>query len=197
MASVWSDVSRPRTISTSGSTGTGLKKWSPRKRSGLPEARPSVEIEIDEVFEAKIDDGGEIVANSWNSADFGSGFSTIASMTRSAFAASAIVPGLRLARKLAMSSGERRPVSASRCQRDAIAARSPLQAAEIGIDQCRLDAGLGDDLSDPAAHGPRTDDQHPCDGRGLGNSLPSRSYPGSVAPCVCRLALVRLYVPGQ
>ena len=72
MASVSSDVSRPRTISTSGSTGTGLKKWSPRKRSGRPEARPRVEIEIDEVFEAKIVGGGAIVASSWKSEDFGS-----------------------------------------------------------------------------------------------------------------------------
>src|SRR5215213_3118808 len=78
VASVWSDVSRPRTISTNGSTGTGLKKWSPSMRSGLPEARPSVEIEIDDVLEAIIDRGGEIVANSSNSADFGPIFSIIA-----------------------------------------------------------------------------------------------------------------------
>src|SRR3954451_14154958 len=62
--SVWSDVSIPRTISTNGSTGTGLKKWSPMKRSGLPDAPPRAEIEIDDVFEAKIDRGGEIAANS-------------------------------------------------------------------------------------------------------------------------------------
>jgi hypothetical protein len=82
----------PRTISTSGSTGTGLKKWSPRKRSGLREARPNVEIEIEDVFEATIADGGTIFASCSNSETFASGFSTIASMTRSAVFASAILP---------------------------------------------------------------------------------------------------------
>ena len=34
------------------------------KRSGLPDIRPRAEIEIDDVFEAKIDRGAEILASS-------------------------------------------------------------------------------------------------------------------------------------
>ena len=89
-----------------------MKKWSPRTRSGRPEARPRVEIEIDEVFEAKSVGGGAIVASSRKSEVFASRFSIIASMTRSTLAASAIVPGLRFALKPAASCAEHRPVAA-------------------------------------------------------------------------------------
>ena len=56
VAAVSSDVAEPRTSSTSGMTGTGLKKCMPTKRGRRPAstAPASVSIEIELVFEAKI-----------------------------------------------------------------------------------------------------------------------------------------------
>jgi hypothetical protein len=50
---VSSDVSRPRTISTSFSTGTGLKKCIPITRSGRSVTEASEVIGIEDVFEAR------------------------------------------------------------------------------------------------------------------------------------------------
>ena len=47
-----SDVCRPRTSSTSAISGTGLKKCTPRKLSGLGITAASEVMEIDEVFDA-------------------------------------------------------------------------------------------------------------------------------------------------
>ena len=85
-ASVASVVAAPRISSTSGITGTGLKKCIPTKRSRRPgetaAARASIEIEL--VFEAKIAPAGAR-ASSWRqSVRLTSTSSNTASTTRSA-----------------------------------------------------------------------------------------------------------------
>ena len=63
-------VAVPRISSTSGITGTGLKKCMPtnraRRRSGRRAAARG-SIEIDEVFEAKIASGGAIASSAAHS----------------------------------------------------------------------------------------------------------------------------------
>ena len=51
------DVATLRTTSTSGIIGTGLKKWSPRNRSGRPVTVAIAMIERLEVLEAKMVSG--------------------------------------------------------------------------------------------------------------------------------------------
>ena len=65
---VAADVVRPRTTSTSGMSGTGLKKWRPMNRSDRPVAVASSVIERLEVFEAKIVPGGQRPSSSCQSA---------------------------------------------------------------------------------------------------------------------------------
>src|SRR6267378_2271497 len=81
---VWS----PRTTSTSFIRGTGLKKWSPMKRSGRLVAAASSVIEIEEVLLAKITCPEAFLSSSANTCLFRAASSGTASMIRSASAAS-------------------------------------------------------------------------------------------------------------
>ena len=59
-----------RTTSTSGSTGTGLKKCRPSTRSGREVPAPSFMIGTDEVFEARNSASGSTSSSRWNSSRF-------------------------------------------------------------------------------------------------------------------------------
>ncbi|MDF2761400.1 MAG: hypothetical protein K0S83_134, partial [Thermomicrobiales bacterium] len=72
---------------------------------------------------------------------------------------------------------------------------SPLEADGISVRQRRPDAGLGNDLSNAAAHSPRADDKDSFDCRGLRvrRRLPYIQRPS--LPRIRQLTLARLYVP--
>src|SRR5215211_7087564 len=167
MTIVSPDVSRPRTISTRGRTGTGLKKWSPRNRSGLPEVRPRVEIEIDDVFEAKIVAGAEIVASCSNSAAWlgllNNRLDNEIRMCRVCDRAGIEVYTVTLdvVRRAPSARGQPLPSRPARGE-------TPVKGDLVGVRQYRPDTGLGNNLGDAAAHGARTDHKHPSDGRRLG-----------------------------
>ena len=72
-----------RTTSTSGSTGTGLKKCRPSTRSGREVPAPSFMIGTDEVFEARNSASGSTLSSRWNSSRFAGSFSMIASIAAS------------------------------------------------------------------------------------------------------------------
>jgi len=78
---VASEVCRPRMISTSAISGTGLKKCMPMKRSGRFVVAASCVIEIELVLVATITSGASI-ASSWpRILIFSASFSVAASMT--------------------------------------------------------------------------------------------------------------------
>jgi hypothetical protein len=81
---VSSDVCSARITSTSGRTGTGLKKCIPITCSGRDVAAASSVIGIDDVFEARIASAGSAVSAARNSSFLVSACSTIASIRRSA-----------------------------------------------------------------------------------------------------------------
>ncbi len=81
---VSSEVFSPRIISTSGMRCTGLKKCIPQKRSGLSRLFASWLIEIVEVFEQIIASSATFSSTSLSTIPFTFGFSTTASITRSA-----------------------------------------------------------------------------------------------------------------
>jgi hypothetical protein len=85
---VASELCRPRMISTSPITGTGLKKCMPRKRSGCFVAQASRVIEIDEVFVAISASGRTTVSMFSRIFILTVSFSVAASTTRSAGAKS-------------------------------------------------------------------------------------------------------------
>ena len=73
-----------RTISTSGSTGTGLKKCSPSTRSGCDVSAPSFMIGTDDVFEARNCASGSSASRRLNSSRLAPSSSMIASIAASA-----------------------------------------------------------------------------------------------------------------
>ena len=82
VAAVSSLVKRDVTSSTSGSTGTGLKKWIPMTWLGRLVAMASFMIGMEEVFEARMATGSStILSRDWNTATFSDSDSTTASMT--------------------------------------------------------------------------------------------------------------------
>jgi hypothetical protein len=81
-AAVSSLVSKEVTSSTSGSTGTGLKKWIPMTWLGRFVAMASFMIGIDEVFEARTASGSSTtLSRDWKTDTFSGSDSTTASMT--------------------------------------------------------------------------------------------------------------------
>src|SRR5262245_5493961 len=105
---VSSEVSLPRTTSTSFSTGTGLKKCMPITLSGRPVAAASELIGIDDVFEASTASGGSTASARRKTSSFTAASSTTASTIRS--------PGTRSSTgstRASTSSGSRPPFSAS------------------------------------------------------------------------------------
>ncbi len=78
---VRSDVSNPRTTSTSFITGAGFMKCKPMTRSGRPEAAPNFVIEMDEVLLASTTCGTQIRFNWAKSSCFTAKSSGTASMT--------------------------------------------------------------------------------------------------------------------
>ena len=87
---VASDVASPRMISTNAMTGTGLKKWTPVKRSGRSVAAASRVIEIDEVLVATSAAGLRRGHRSAKIFALIASFSVAASITRSASANAAV-----------------------------------------------------------------------------------------------------------
>ena len=73
-----------RTISTSGSTGTGLKKCMPSTRSGFEVSAASFMIGTDEVLEARKSASGRISSSLRNSSRLVCSSSITASMAASA-----------------------------------------------------------------------------------------------------------------
>ena len=80
---VEADVATARTTSTSGISGTGLKKWRPTNRSGLLVDAAMSPIERLEVLEAKIVSGRQTESRARHSSFLSSRLSVTASMTRS------------------------------------------------------------------------------------------------------------------
>ena len=83
-SAVSSEVSLPRTTSTSFSTGTGLKKCIPITRSGREVAAASELIGIEEVFEASTASGGSVSSARRKTSSLTAASSTTASTIRSA-----------------------------------------------------------------------------------------------------------------
>ena len=83
VSSVSSEVMIERTSSTSGSTGTGLKKCMPSTRSGFEVSAASFMIGTEEVFDARNSASGRIASSLRNSSRLACSFSTTASMAAS------------------------------------------------------------------------------------------------------------------
>lgn len=90
VASAASSVFSPRTISKSGSTATGLKKWKPTTRSGCCSFDAIAVIDSDEVFVARIASGETCCSSSANTCCFTPSSSKTASITKSASANAAL-----------------------------------------------------------------------------------------------------------
>ncbi len=125
-STVASSVSGPRISSTSGMTGTGLKKCIPmnRRRRPGPTAAARSPMEIEDVFVAKIAASGAATSRSDHSRDLTSTSSKTASMTRSAAPAcprSAV--GSTRARVVSRSSAPSRPLLTARSRLAAIRSR--------------------------------------------------------------------------
>ena len=88
-----SEVMIERTTSTSGSTGTGLKKCRPSTRSGCAVSAPSFMIGTDEVFEARNSASGSMLVERAEQLALGCSSSTIASIAASAPSRSSSVGG--------------------------------------------------------------------------------------------------------
>ena len=81
---VSSEVMIERTTSTSGSTGTGLKKCRPITRPGWEVSAPSFMIGTDEVFEARNCASGSVASSRLKTSRFRSSSSITASIAASA-----------------------------------------------------------------------------------------------------------------
>ncbi len=92
VAATAGSVARPDTTSTSGISGTGLKKCMPTIRPGRSMPCASAVIDSDEVFEASMAPGSTSGSSCANSVRLAARSSTIASITRPATQASASVP---------------------------------------------------------------------------------------------------------
>ena len=149
-------------ISTSGSTGAGLKKCMPMTRSGCSVASAIFAIGIADVLEARIASGPTTRSSSANVSRFGSSSSTIASITRSQPARSS-----RSVVSVSRSSAASRSSAVSLPLLDGapevVLDRSPRALAELvgHLAPDRLEPGLRGDLGDPCAHRPQTDHSHP------------------------------------
>ena len=81
---VSSEVMIERTTSTSGSTGTGLKKCRPMTRSGCQVSAPSFMIGTEDVFEARNSASGSTESSARKSSRLTPSSSTTASIAASA-----------------------------------------------------------------------------------------------------------------
>ena len=86
VARVASSVRSPRTISSSGSTATGLKKWKPTTRSGCSSSAAIAVTDSEEVLVASTASGETIFSSSAQTCFLTSRSSKTASMTKSASA---------------------------------------------------------------------------------------------------------------
>ena len=82
------EVCRPETTSTSFISGTGLKKCMPTRRCGRCKPLAIAVTEIDEVLLASTQSGATMASSCWNRLRLASSFSTMASTTSAADAAS-------------------------------------------------------------------------------------------------------------
>src|SRR6266542_463765 len=152
-SAVSSDVSRARMISTSFSTGTGLKKCIPITLSGRFVAAASDPIGIEEVFDASTASGGNASSACRKISSFTSASSTTASSIRSARTRPST--GVILA---SASSGPAPPFSASfsRLFRIAASPRSTAPGAESWIDTRRPEAATTWAMPPPICPAPTT-----------------------------------------
>ena len=111
MARVASSVASPLTISSSGITATGLKKWKPTTRSGCSRSAAISVIDSDEVFVARTHSGDTTASTSAKTGFLTFISSNTASITKSASAKTSplsAAPETRALSRLALS-GETRP----------------------------------------------------------------------------------------
>ena len=115
MAKVASLVARPRTISTSAITGTGLKKCMPMTCAGRRVCAASLVMEMDEVLEARTAVAGRMRSRARKISDLRSKRSVAASTTKSAaLRASRSTMGAMRARAGSISDSASLPLAASR-----------------------------------------------------------------------------------
>src|SRR5205823_4934692 len=112
-SAVSSEVSRPRTTSTSFSTGTGLKKCMPITRSGRDVTAASDVIGIEDVFEARIAPSGRSSSARRKTSCLTSASSITASISRSAPLKPAESRSSTGSRRASTSPGSAPPFSAS------------------------------------------------------------------------------------
>src|SRR6202012_1092430 len=91
VASDGSSVVSPRTISTSGSTATGLKKWKPTTRSGWASSAAMAVTDSEDVFVASTQSGRTTASTSANTFCLTDSSSNTASITKSASAKTSLV----------------------------------------------------------------------------------------------------------
>ena len=140
-STVSGDVSRLGTSSTSGSTGTGLKKCMPMTRWGWGVTAASFMIGIDDVLLASRASGRTTLPSAWKMATFSASSSTTASITRSRSASSATSVAVRS-----------RPSAASRSAADSL----PDFSARASDLRMRASAGVRRGVADLAAGSPRS-----------------------------------------
>ena len=115
VASVASSVASPRTISSSGITATGLKKWNPTTRSGCSRSAAISVIDSDEVLVARMQSLLTTASTSAKTCFLTFSSSKTASMTKSASAKPSPLsaePETSALSRLALS-GETRPLASS------------------------------------------------------------------------------------
>ena len=106
VASVASSVRSPRTISSSGITATGLKKWKPTTRSGCARSAAISVIDSEEVFVASTHSGETIASTSAKTCFLIFSSSNTASITKSASAKTSLLstaPDTRALSRFALS----------------------------------------------------------------------------------------------
>src|SRR6266540_2308806 len=152
-AAVSSDVSRPRMISTSFKTGTGLKKCIPMTLSGRRVAAASEPIGMDEVFEASTASGGNSASARRKISSLTSASSITASIMRSAGARSSTA-----SMRASTSSAGGPPFSSSlpRILRIASSARSVAPGCASCSDTRRPDAATTCAIPAPICPAPTT-----------------------------------------
>ncbi len=115
-------VARPEITSTSGISGTGLKKCMPTTRPGCLRPVPSAVIDNDDVFEARMHPGAATFSMLAKSSRLAARSSAMASITSPATQVSASVTTVVMrASAASASAAARRPLAVSRCSASAMA----------------------------------------------------------------------------
>ena len=189
LATVSSEVSCPRMISTKDMSGTGFMKCMPMTWSGrLVLAAISV-IEIELVFVARIVSGRATASSSENTTDLTSGRSTTASTTKPAMPMSEIEEtGCKRAKVWSTSLWVMRSFLSKRPRLFSMAAHAALQGGLRLVDQSDLTAAHRKHLSDAIAHGACADHGDVLE-VGLGHARFSTARDTALPPPKHRLAM--------